>query len=68
MRFTRLQLIQLVAYVDACISLDRFIQRCNELPCNEGHDRRYWAARADLEEDKRDKFAALESSLTWGAE
>ena len=63
MRFTPLQLIQLKQYTDTCVALAHFIRT------NTGRqDKAYWSERADLEEDKRNKFAALESSLTWAAD
>jgi len=66
MHLNTLQLLQLKQYTDTCVTLDRFVQI--HAPKPNTHGPAYWSERADLEEDKRNKLSAFDSSLTWAAD
>lgn len=65
MNLSQMQLIQLKAYTDAVVELDRFTRSTPEPAPGPGRTA-YWSQRADIEEHKRNMFNAFNSSLRWG--
>jgi len=64
MMLTPLQRLQLKTYIDTVITLDRFLRSTQEPPPGPSRDA-YWLERANLEEDRRNKYDGFVSSLTW---